>query len=225
MWNAISYVTGGFTLIAFITAAGAFIWLRLIRRDEVALSRASPSDIPAILDRIARQFHIDTASLTKEQKHGIVLEQLRLQSERFRLALRGGLIALFLLTVLTAFTVWIASNARYDPNALPEPHTDRGTAEAKVKLLPRSFNMTATLEATTKAHISDGGSAELKVIVNDAICNEERVYKNWSSGPIFTITTTCSVPVLANTKYVFRAVQSNYNADAHETNLKVTYQR
>ncbi|WP_457388423.1 hypothetical protein [Roseateles sp. P5_E1] len=224
MWTVIQYVTGGFALMAFLGAVVASVRLRSIRRDEVALSKAVPADVPQVLDRIAGRFHVDTTSLTREQKAALVRDQLQLQAEKFRLTLRAGLLALIVLAALTAFAVFVAN--REDPNAVPAPQVSQATANPTIPLSPRTFNMTASLEATTKAHISEGGSAELHLFVNESLCNKpQKVYKNWSSGPIFTLTATCLVPVLANTRYEFRAEQLNHNADAHDTVLRVSYAR
>jgi hypothetical protein len=224
MWAVIMYISGGFTLIAFLGAAIASVRLRAIKRDEVALSKATPEDIPFILDRIVGRFHVDTSSLTREQRAELVRHQLKLHAEKFRLALQTGLLALIVLSALTAFAVFVAR--REDPNALPESQVSENTANPTIKLAPRTFNMTAALTATTEAHISDGGYAELQLFVNGALCNApQRVYKNWSSGPIFSLAATCQVPILANTEYKFRAEQINLNANAHDTVLRVSYTR
>ena len=86
--------------------------------------------------------------------------------------------------------------------------------------------MNATLHATTEAHVSDGGWVELHLTANGVLCNDpQRVYKTWTAKNLHTLKATCSVPVLANTQYLFVAEQKNMNANAHNTVLRVSYAR
>jgi hypothetical protein len=192
--------------------------MREIKRDELSISRARPDQLLGVLDRLGQKYNVDLANLTREQKLSVIEGQHRHDLAHLQIRLRYGLAVVALLVIATAFSVYRAR--------LPPPATAEGTAEAHLSLEPQSSEITANLQAETEAHISPGGWAILSVYVNDEPkpCKEERVYPNRTNkSPYHMLKATCAVTVMANRSYSFRAVHTNYNADAQQTMLSVSY--
>lgn len=85
MWEAITYVSTGVTLAAFLAAVGA--WLLKAKADErERLIRTAHPDHRADLVRNALEFfHVETRGLTREQQYSIAIEQIHARAQRFKL--------------------------------------------------------------------------------------------------------------------------------------------
>jgi len=85
MWQAITLVSSGLTLTAFLAAVVA--WVYKSKADErERLIRTAKLDQRADLVRNALEFFdVDTAGLTKEQQYNIAIEQIHARAHRFKL--------------------------------------------------------------------------------------------------------------------------------------------
>jgi len=119
MWEAIPWVTSGFTLAAFFAAVAAWV-IRLKILEKEKLLRTAPEEQRGALVASALEFfHVDTQSLTKQQQFEIALQQIRARGQRFTLTtILIGVIAVIAAVVLSLVT-W-GSNKQDD---IPTPTT------------------------------------------------------------------------------------------------------
>ncbi|WP_339934661.1 Shedu anti-phage system protein SduA domain-containing protein [Vreelandella glaciei] len=105
MWEAIAYVSSGFTLAAFIAAAVAWI-LNKKSEEKGRLIELADSSTKALLVQDALEFfHVNSDNLNKEQQFNLALEQIKNRASRFKtIAILVGLIAV-LATALSAYAI------------------------------------------------------------------------------------------------------------------------
>lgn len=106
MWQAIQYVTGGFTLSAFIAALIAWAYINNIREKRKRIDSASDRDRAELVSETLEFFKVDTTNLTKQQQCDIAMAQIEARIERFRIA--AAVIVLFAL-LGTGVTVYALS--------------------------------------------------------------------------------------------------------------------
>jgi hypothetical protein len=116
MWEAIAYVSSGFTLAAFVTAVAAWV-LKGKSEEKSCLISAADNELKAKLVQDALEFfHIETGNLTKEQQFKLALEQIRNRANRFRtIALLIG----FLGIVAASLSAYAISKSTYSPQPIP----------------------------------------------------------------------------------------------------------
>jgi hypothetical protein len=107
VWNAVTHVTSGITLVAFLIAAVvSIIWLRL-KYHERALATAPPKERAALIQALSDSFLIGahplhTEALSPEQTYDLLRVQLHARTERFKITN-----TVFVVLTLTAATVTI----------------------------------------------------------------------------------------------------------------------
>lgn len=85
MWEAIRSVTTGLALVAFIWA-GVVLILRLrIRREERLIRTAPEQQRPELVKQALESRHVDPENLTKSAQFSVLMERMRMESERFRI--------------------------------------------------------------------------------------------------------------------------------------------
>lgn len=97
-WQAISLVSSGATLAAFITAAIAWITNRRLAREERLIATAAEAKRAQLVADALEVFHVDTASLTKQQRYDIAIRQINQRARRFETVA----VAVVLLAVIAA---------------------------------------------------------------------------------------------------------------------------
>jgi Protein of unknown function (DUF1566) len=105
VWEAIKYVSSGFSLCAFF-AAIAFWYLK--SRDQATTARinSAPADKrPELIADLAEVFHVDLQGLTGLQQYRIVMRQLDGRRERFRISAAVVAVVFFLGAGLYAFAI------------------------------------------------------------------------------------------------------------------------
>src|SRR5262249_53547669 len=98
MWNAISSVSSGLALAAFIAAGAVETMRRVLRSRELQIAQAPERDRLAMAQALSDSFlipglPIDPSVLTKQQQYTIILTQIRDRARRFYL-LAAALIAI-----------------------------------------------------------------------------------------------------------------------------------
>lgn len=83
--NNIEYVTGGFSLLAFVVTAGVLIAKYMLDYRKSALENSQGKTRVKILDRLADYFDIDTSKLTNQQKYMLVMEQIKTKRHKLNL--------------------------------------------------------------------------------------------------------------------------------------------
>jgi hypothetical protein len=98
MWDAIKYVTGFASLAAFLSA-GVFGYLNYRAWQKTKwMGQIPENDKARALDALLDRFHVDTTSLTREQKFEIAMAQIKNARRNYSMLL--GLFAL--ITILLA---------------------------------------------------------------------------------------------------------------------------
>jgi hypothetical protein len=105
MWKAIPYVTGGFTLAAFVVAAIVFV-LRTSLLQKERLIIAAPESKRADLVKSALEFfNVDTSGLTKQQQFDLAMAQIKSRTYKSNIAASLTIIVAILAAGLTALAI------------------------------------------------------------------------------------------------------------------------
>src|SRR5262249_38499472 len=111
MWGAIQYVTGGLTLVAFIVAAAASVYVARIRSRERTIKTVTDKNRADAVQEVLQFFKIDTRNLTKAHQYQLALEQIRSRERRYVIAASlVGLLGLVFVG-LTAYAIWETHDA------------------------------------------------------------------------------------------------------------------
>ncbi len=104
-WEAVKYVSSGFSLCAFIVAA--VVWYLKTRDQETRLTieAAPPERRQDLVATLADAFHVDTSGLTRQQQYEIVMKQIGARIERFRITAAVVVGLAILGTGLSAFAI------------------------------------------------------------------------------------------------------------------------
>ena len=83
--KAISYVTSGFTLAAFIAAIIASIYRHWLLQRQQLISSVPESERAPLVEKTIEFFNIDTTGLLPEKKYELALKQIEARARRFRI--------------------------------------------------------------------------------------------------------------------------------------------
>lgn len=113
MWKAITYVSSGVTLVAFVVAVSAWLYREKLLQSE-RLIRTAPEDSRAnLVERALEFFPVDTSDLSEHRKTTLALEQIRARAMRFRMtALVVVLVALLAACVVVFAIAHISNDVR-----------------------------------------------------------------------------------------------------------------
>lgn len=81
----IEYVTGGFSLLAFVVTAGVLIAKFILDYRKSALENSKGKTRVEILERLSDYFNIDTSKLTNQQKYMLIMEQIKIKRHKLNL--------------------------------------------------------------------------------------------------------------------------------------------
>lgn len=105
MWQAITYVTSGLTLAAFIGAVIAAITLNQSRKLERQLKSADTDKKADIIRSTVLPFEVDVSTLSSQQRYNIVLRQLEMKSRQFRAYVLLAVLASLLFAAFAFYSV------------------------------------------------------------------------------------------------------------------------
>jgi hypothetical protein len=116
VWNTVTHVTSGITLVAFLIAAFVSVIWRRLKHQERALASAPPTERAALIQALSDSFLIsarplETKGLSPEQTFQLLREQLRARTARFKITN-----IVFVVLTLTAATVTILLMGRTTPS-------------------------------------------------------------------------------------------------------------
>jgi hypothetical protein len=92
MFEAIKYVTGGLTLVAFIAAVVAALIRTSLKQKEGLIRSATDARRNELVDTALEGFRVDTADLTKRQKYELLTARMVLREGRLTKLLYFGLV-------------------------------------------------------------------------------------------------------------------------------------
>jgi hypothetical protein len=104
-WQAIQYVTSGFTLCAFIVAVIAWAYKKYSQEQRLRIESAQPEDRGALVSQTLEGFNVDTTKLTKEQQYDIVLKQIAMRIERFRIIASVVVVLAIIGSLLSGYSI------------------------------------------------------------------------------------------------------------------------
>lgn len=116
MWNTVTHITSGITLVAFLIAAVVSVIWRRLKHHERALEIAPPKERAALIQALSDSFLIsahplNTEGLSSEQTFALLREQLQARMARFKITN-----IVFVVLTLTAATVTILLMGRSTPS-------------------------------------------------------------------------------------------------------------
>ena len=102
-WEAITYVSTGLTLLAFIVATVA--WAAKVQTEEKRklIDSASDEAKASLVDKALDLIHVDTTGLSGDKRYKLAMELIKRRAERFRIiaivicvfALTGGGVSIY----------------------------------------------------------------------------------------------------------------------------------
>ncbi|MGO4441473.1 hypothetical protein [Rhizobium sp. RAF56] len=113
---AIPYVTGGLSLVAFVIAAIFYAYRASLKQRRDIILSAPPADRIEAIDSTADFLRIDTAALNQKAKERIILEQIKVRSERNYMIFFASLFFGLILAVIALVTI-----LRPEPSPAPAP--------------------------------------------------------------------------------------------------------
>jgi hypothetical protein len=86
MWSAISYITSGLALVAFLAAVTAWVYKSKTEERERLIRSANEGERGELVKHALEFFNINAANLTKEQQFRLALEQIQARGRRFMIS-------------------------------------------------------------------------------------------------------------------------------------------
>jgi hypothetical protein len=119
MWEAISYVSSGVTLVAFLAAAAVLAYRASLKKQEALIRAAPEEDRVRMAEQVLERFQVDTSGLTKQQRYDIAMEQIR---NRIRMAMIVGTVVViiaFLATIVLIVALMVPKVGAHEPDIQP----------------------------------------------------------------------------------------------------------
>ena len=105
-WSAITYVSSGVTLAAFIVATIAWIAQRTLMQRERLIKAAPESARADLVARALEFFQVDTGNLTKAQQYDLAVRQIAERARRFRTVANIIVVLALVAAGLSGLAVW-----------------------------------------------------------------------------------------------------------------------
>ena len=112
MWESISYVSSGLTLVAFIIAAIAKVYSNRLKQKERLISLASESERTHLVANALEFFNIDTSNLTKGQQFELAKQQISNRAKRFYVTTIVVVIIAILGTALSIYAIFSSDSKK-----------------------------------------------------------------------------------------------------------------
>jgi hypothetical protein len=161
MWEAIAYVSSGFTLAAFVVAVAAWIIKRKSDEKHKLISVAEDENRAKLVQDALEFFHVETKELTKDQRFTIAIQQIQARANRFKtIAVLIGFLAI-IAAALSAYAI----NAMHSTGNL-----DQNIAA------PTSVGKKSSQDINIQQH-TDGNSSSAIVSDGDVTIQYGNTYK------------------------------------------------
>ena len=201
MWEAIQYVSGSITLVAFVADVIASTYKWKIDSKEKLIKNAREEDRAELIRNSLEFFHVETEGLTKEQRYSLALEQIRARSQRFT----KSIVATCFISVLSAIILLTSLL--------------KDTLQESVNEKKRQSNLEVVEISTSKDTTLDLGlrnSGDLIAFVNGI----QLVF-----GPMYCGSNVC-MPGLGFTRYKYDLKLSNGKAEIlHNASIEIDSKR
>jgi len=163
MWEAIAYVSSGFTLAAFVAAVSAWIIKGKSEEKQKLISVAADENRAKLVQDALEFFHVETKELTKDQKFNLAIQQIQARANRFRtIALLIGFLAITA-AVLSAYAIKELYNYdKFVPKIIQKP-TPIYNHKKTVDNLQKSFVTRLTVWSEIDADIYVDGTKTIRI--------------------------------------------------------------
>jgi len=108
VWQAIQYVSSGFTLCAFLVAVIASYLKKRSQDERLRIESALPEDRAELVAITLEGFHVDTGNLTRQQQFEVAMKQINARIERFRIL---AIVVVILACLGAGLSAYAISNA------------------------------------------------------------------------------------------------------------------
>ena len=143
LWKEIQYVSGGFTLCAFIIAAIAWAYQHKNQAEIDEIKAASENERAKLIARKLEFFDVDTSRLSREQQYNIAIKQIGSRKERFRLLATVVVLLAMLAAGLTAYAYRITADHVELRNRAADYYNDPAQSD-KFKQIAAKINESIT---------------------------------------------------------------------------------
>ena len=126
-WNAIRYVSSGFTLLAFIAAIVLAIYRHSLKSRERLIELAPAEERARLVQRTLKEFFdVDTGRMTEAHAYKIAMEQIRARGRRYLVnAIIIGLVLLVsVVAVIAAYANRVSAKTVYSKPELIQVKID-----------------------------------------------------------------------------------------------------
>jgi hypothetical protein len=134
MWEAIQYVSGWGSLVAFVVAGVATVLSRMIRQRGNLIELAPEASRPELVRNALEWFHVDTSKLSHQAQYDLALRQIEERARRFKYTA----IVIVVLAVVLAIAFLVATR---DVGSKPNPMS-QAPAPAKADESPTNVYKT-----------------------------------------------------------------------------------
>lgn len=106
VWKAITYVTSPLTLVAFLAAVVAWVYVTQLKRIENLIGSAKESDRKVLLEGVLDVLKVDTNKLPQTRRYDLAVQMLHGRTLKLKLTFIAFLVAAFGLLALSAFAIY-----------------------------------------------------------------------------------------------------------------------
>jgi hypothetical protein len=103
--NAISSVTGGLSLVAFVVAAFFYAYRANLKNRLGLILAAPPKDRRRAIEQTAAFLKIDTSTLSGAAKERLILEQLKIRANRDKMVFYAAILIASMLAIIAIITI------------------------------------------------------------------------------------------------------------------------
>jgi hypothetical protein len=153
VWDVVSQVGSGLTLIAFLAAAGVTIWRRYLLARERQLLATPENERGAVVQALNNAFlvpssSIDPGTLSQKQRYALLLEQIRDRSRRFYVA---AIVIVVIALIVAAVTIFAMSRAQLSTETHVPNLTENDSVPQPTRPIesPREPKTTTTVKSNT----------------------------------------------------------------------------
>lgn len=106
IWQAITYVSSPLTLVAFLAAVVAWIYVAQLKRVENLINSAKEGDRGILLEGVLDVLRVDAQKLPQTKRYELAIQLLQGRTLKLKLAFAAFLVVAFGLLALSAFAIY-----------------------------------------------------------------------------------------------------------------------
>jgi len=147
MWKAITYVTSGITLAAFLAAVVTLMYRRWLLQKERLIKSVPESERAALVQKTIEFFDIDTSGLSRAEKYNLALRQIEERARRFKTIATVVVIIALLGTAIAVFAMMRGTAQAISPGYVDAGFSEDLPLEKIVESVARARDVTVVFNA------------------------------------------------------------------------------